>query len=151
MDCTLRLALTLTCLLLVATACGSGGLVPNLEDIFVPSLVEAFPAPQRALEGSLSVNGAAPKKLPPCSPNLNAYAERFIQTLKHECLSHFIVFGERHLNHLVDEFVDYYHTVRPHQGIENRTPIQSRDEPGSGPVRCESRLGGVLKHYYRAA
>mgnify|MGYP001822803427 CR=1 FL=1 len=64
MDCTLRLALTLTCLLLVAAGCGSGGLVPSLEDIFVPSLTEAFPAPQRALEGSLSVNGAGPTALP---------------------------------------------------------------------------------------
>ena len=74
-----------------------------------------------------------------------------MQTLKHECLNHFIVFGERHLDHLVGEFVDYYHTARPHQGLENRTPVKSRDGPGSGPIRCESRLGGVLKQYYRAA
>ncbi|MBT8207057.1 MAG: transposase [Acidimicrobiia bacterium] len=93
----------------------------------------------------------APKKLPPCSPNLNAFAERFVQTLKHECLTHFIVFGERHLNHLANEFVDYYHTARPHQGIGNATPIQSRDGPRSGPIRCNARLGGVLKHYSRAA
>ena len=105
----------------------------------------------RAFDSILNKNGAKPKKLPPCSPNLNAFAERFVQTLKHECLNHFIVFGERHLDHLVGEFVAYYHTARPHQGIGNATPIQSRDGPRVGPVRCESRLGGVLKRYYRAA
>ena len=88
----------------------------------------------RTFDAILTEKGATPKKLPPCSPNLNAFAERFVQTLKHECLNHFIVFGERHLNHLVDEFVDYYHKSRPHQGIENATPIQSRDGPGTGPV-----------------
>ena len=105
----------------------------------------------RAFDGILNENGAKPNRLPPCSPNLNAYAERFVQTLKHECLNHFIVFGERHLNYLVAEFVDHYHTARPHQGIGNATPIPCRDGPCSGPIRCESRLGGVLKHYHRAA
>ena len=62
-----------------------------------------------AFDAILRNNDAAPRKLPPCSPNLNAYAERFVQTLKHECLNHFIVFGERHLNHVVGEFVDDYH------------------------------------------
>jgi putative transposase len=61
------------------------------------------------------------------------------------------VFGERHLDHLVDEFVDHYHTARPHQGIGNRTPMRPCDGPGAGPVRCDSRLGGVLKRYYRTA
>lgn len=106
----------------------------------------------RAFDGILTEHGATPMKLPRCSPNLNAYAERFVQTLKHECLNHFIVFGERHLAHLVDEFVEYYHRVRPHQGIGNTTPIRStRASPRDGPVECESRLGGVLKHYCRAA
>jgi putative transposase len=105
----------------------------------------------RAFDVILNDSGATAKKLPPCSPNLNAFAERFVRTLKHECLNHFIVFGERHLDHLVDEFVDHYHTARPHQGIDNRTPMRPRDGPGAGPVRCDSRLGGVLKRYYRAA
>lgn len=60
-------------------------------------------------------------KLTPGSPNLNAYAERWIQSIKHECLNHFIVFGQRHLRYLIDEYVDYYHTHRPHQGIGNKT------------------------------
>ena len=56
--------------------------------------------------------------LPVRSPNLNAFAERFIQTLKLECLHHFIIFGEKHLNYLVREFIDYYHRQRPHQSKE---------------------------------
>ena len=55
------------------------------------------------------------------------------------------------MNHLIDEFVDYYHTKRPHQGIDNETPVKSGAPPGSGDVVCESKLGGVLKHYSRAA
>ena len=99
----------------------------------------------------LNERGTRPKKLPPCSPNLNAYAERFVQTLKHECLNHFIVCGVRHLNYLVAQFVDHYHVERPHQGIGNRTPIAARAGPTTGPVECVTRLGGLLKHYRRAA
>ena len=59
-----------------------------------------------AFDAILKTQGIAPKRLPIQSPNLNAYAERFIQTLKHECLNHFIILGRRHLGHLVHEFVD---------------------------------------------
>ena len=58
--------------------------------------------------------------LPVRSPNLNAYVERFIQTLKIECLSRFIILGEKQLNYLVREFVDYYHRQRPHQSKDNK-------------------------------
>ncbi len=101
--------------------------------------------------------GIKVKRLPYRSPNLNAYAERFIQSIKHECLDQFVVFGERHLDHLVREYEDYYNTVRPHQGIGNRTiGITALPPPDSGPpsaadIRCESRLGGLLRHYWREA
>jgi len=65
--------------------------------------------------------GIKVKKLPPASPNLDAFAERFVQTIKNECVDQFVVFGERHLEYLIREYEDYYNTVRPHQGIENRT------------------------------
>jgi len=53
------------------------------------------------------------------SPNLNAFVERWIQSIKHECLNHFIILGEAHLNYLVRQYVEHYHTERPHQGIGN--------------------------------
>src|SRR3954470_9790570 len=94
------------------------------------------------------------------SPNTCAFVERFIHTLGQECLDHFIVFGERHLNHLCSVFLDYYHRLRPHQSKENdllavkrrrkRQPLPPKVIPLS-EVRCEKRLGGLLRHYYRKA
>lgn len=93
------------------------------------------------------------KKLPPRSPNLNAFIERFIQTLKHECLGHFVILGQKHLDYLAAAFVEYYHTHRPHQAMENKPLLRLTDaDPGGhGEVACEERLGGLLKHYYRKA
>ena len=97
------------------------------------------------------------KKLPPLSPNLNAFAEQYVQTVQTECLNHFVVFGQRHLEHLLREFEAFYNTVRPHQGLRNRTiGVTSLPVPGSGPptlgeVECESPLGGLLRHYHRKA
>lgn len=89
-------------------------------------------------------------------PVLNANVEWFIQTIQIECLNHFLVFGEKHFNYLAREFVRSYHQCRPRQGIENRV-IDSADdeEPPSvlslTEVQCETRLGGLLRHDYRAA
>jgi putative transposase len=97
------------------------------------------------------------KRVGPRAPNMNAYAERFVQTLRNECLDHFLILGEKHLAHIVKEFVTYYNENRPHQGKGNRPlPDADTDEPPirtfpSGEVKCRERLGGLLKHYYRAA
>ncbi|WP_442482194.1 integrase core domain-containing protein [Aeoliella sp. SH292] len=86
------------------------------------------------------------------APNENAYIERFVQTIKQECLDHFLVFEEKHFNYLVREVVRYYHECRPHQGLENQVIAKVEPPPMvAGKVECESRLGGLLKHYYRAA
>jgi putative transposase len=101
------------------------------------------------------------------SPNTVAFVERFNQTLRQELLDHFIVFGERHLNHLISVFIDFYHRFRPHQAKENKplvpvsaarkrsgTKRRTPPEPACIPlpeIRCEMRLGGLLKHYYRKA
>jgi putative transposase len=99
--------------------------------------------------------GAKVKRLPYASPNLNAHAERVIQSIKHECLNHFVVFGQRHLDHLVREYEEHYNEERPHQGVGNR-PLSVVPKPGSGSpdpesVECDSRLGGLLRHYRREA
>jgi putative transposase len=80
-----------------------------------------------------------------------------VQTLKQECLDHFLVVGERHLAHLVKEFVEHYHEERPHQALCNVPLSEAGDDTPkvlrfpSGEVRYRERLGGLLKHYYRAA
>jgi len=90
----------------------------------------------------------------PRAPNLNAHCERWIQSLRHECLDHFVVFGESHLRHVVNEYVAHYLDERPHQSLGNRPPCGTGPPPGKGSaesVVCQQRLGGLLKHYRRAA
>ncbi|MCC6679480.1 MAG: transposase [Phycisphaeraceae bacterium] len=81
---------------------------------------------------------------------MNAYAERWCQSLQVECLDHFIVLGEKHLNYLVSEYVAHYHKERPHQTLGNAPPM-GLGLPGEGEVVCRERLGGLLRHYYRKA
>ena len=91
-------------------------------------------------------------KLPPKSPNLSPHAERFVRSIKSECLNRMIFFGGRHLRCVIDEYVQHYHTERNHQGIGNRL-IEGRDEgvENTGPVVARTRVGGMLKYYHRAA
>ena len=76
--------------------------------------------------------------------------------MKHECLDHFVVFGEGHLRHLVREFMDYYHRWRPHQALGNLPPAMEKppdpiETIDPGQVVVHERLGGLLKHYERRA
>ena len=91
-------------------------------------------------------------KLPPRSPNLNAYAERFVRTIKESCLDRLILFGEDSLRKAIREFVAHYHLERNHQGLGNRliTP-EATPENSSGTIRRRQRLGGMLNYYHSAA
>jgi len=109
----------------------------------------------REFDEALRDAGITPHPLPIRSPNLNAYAERWVQTLKHECLDHFIVFGPAHLDRLIGAFVEYYHHRRPHQGLGGRTIIDAPPPPHHGPTGLEAcierreSLGGRLVGYER--
>ena len=85
------------------------------------------------------------------APNCNAYAERFVRSIKEECLARVIPLGERHLRRTIAEFVTHYHAERNHQGIGNELiqPLGPADHQGR--VRRRQRIGGVLNYYYRAA
>jgi hypothetical protein len=91
-------------------------------------------------------------RLPPRSPNLNAFAERFVRSINEECLSRMIFFGPASLQHAVRQFMAHYHTERNHQGLENQVP-----QPASvtalphHPVQRRQRLAGTLSYYHRAA
>jgi len=98
----------------------------------------------------LESDGLRPKKLIPVSPNLNAYCERFVQILKHECLDHFVVVNQKQLDYIVREFLVHYHDERPHQGLEN-VPPSGLPVVSDGEIVCRERLGGLLKHYERLA
>ena len=94
-----------------------------------------------------------PVRLPPRSPNLNAYAERFILSVKSECLDRMILFGETALRHVLKEYAAHYHFERNHQGIGNNLIFsQAAPEKSSEQaIECRERLDGLLKFYHRRA
>ena len=102
---------------------------------------------------TLATEGVKCLRLPPRSPNLNAFAERWVRSVKSECLSHFILFGEASLRHALKNFCEHYHAERNHQGKANRLlfPRTAPPERDRGGVRCQERLGGLLKYYHREA
>jgi putative transposase len=90
-------------------------------------------------------------RLPPMSPDLNAYAERFVRSVKEEALSKLVLFGEDSLRRALDELLSHYHEERNHQGVGNVLLFPSREPTNEGLVECEGRLGGLLEFYHRAA
>lgn len=102
-------------------------------------------------DAGVSVEPTAPR-----APNQNAFVERWIGSIRGECLNRFIVFGLGHLDHITSSYVDYYHLARPHQRKENKPLLGVWPEvdapPASGQeIDCREWLGGVLKHYERKA
>jgi len=92
--------------------------------------------------------------LPARSPNLNAFAERWVKSVKDECLSKLILFGEASLRRTLREYVVHYHVERNHQGKDNVLlfPVATKAmNHGDGSVGCKERLGGLLKYYHREA
>jgi transposase InsO family protein len=85
------------------------------------------------------------------APNANAYAERFVRSIKQECLDRLIPLGERHFRRAVAEFVAHYHRERNHQGLGNELIERPHAESRVGRVRRSQRLGGLLNYYARAA
>jgi hypothetical protein len=105
-----------------------------------------------AFDELLASEGIQSLKLPPRCPNLNAFAEPWARSVREECLSKLILFGERSLHRALTEFVAHYHSERNHQGKLN--PLLFPSPVTIMPrriVRCRKRLGGLLRYYCRAA
>jgi len=82
----------------------------------------------------------------------NAFAERWVRSIKTECLSKLILFGEASLRRSVTQFMEHYHLERPHQGKGNQLLFPAPVSPGhAGRIKCHERLGGLLKFYQHAA
>ena len=100
--------------------------------------------------------GCRVKPTAPRAPNQNAFIERWVKSIKIECLRFFMVFGKKHLDHLVTSYVSFYNEFRPHQALENR-PLTGKwsdeDEPltEDQQIICHESLGGILRHYERVA
>ena len=105
-----------------------------------------------SLTGLVRYAGVRGIKLPAHSPDLNAYAERFVLSIKSECLNKLVLLGEQHLRRAVNEFFQHYHLERNHQGLDSRlltAPSESRND--NAPIARRKRLGGLLNYYYRRA
>ena len=110
------------------------------------------PLSTRGFGEILEGGGVQPIRLPPKSPHLNAYAERFVRSIQEECLSRVVPLGEGHLRLLVGEYVDHDHRERNHQGLDNQL-LQRPPPPVSlaADVQRRERLGGWLNFYHREA
>ena len=96
--------------------------------------------------------GVKPTRLPARSPNLNAYAERWILSAKSEALDHLILLNERQVRRVLNAYLAHYHGERAHQGLDGQIiePSQPAGSTPSGEVLRRTRLGGLLSFYYSA-
>jgi len=103
-----------------------------------------------AFDALLKASGREPLLLPPRSPNLNAYCERFMRSITEEALGHMVMLGEPALFYVIHEYLAHYHTERNPQGLTNRL-ITPEPDLGSqtGQVRRRERLDGLLHYDYR--
>jgi putative transposase len=85
------------------------------------------------------------------APNANAYAERWVRSVREECLDHLLLINERHAEHVLREYGQYYNRARPHQGLRQQIPEAVHQHPDQGAVRRRDVLGGLLHDYYREA
>ena len=99
----------------------------------------------------LKQRGVKVLRLPAKGPNLNAFAERFVLSIKTECLNRMVPLGEAHLRRALTEFVLHYHRERNHQGLDNALIAAEGDQDGHGQVVRRERLGGLLSFYHRGA
>ena len=106
-----------------------------------------------AFQQIIDAAGVQRVPLPPRSPNLNAYAERWVRSIKEECRARVILFGEASLRHVLTQYVAHFHHERNHQGKGNVLlfPSISQDTERQGPIQCRERLGGLLKYYTHEA
>jgi hypothetical protein len=114
-------------------------------------LMDRDPLYTTAFRELLRSAGVTPIRLPANSPNLNAYAERFVRSIKSECLGKLVLLGENHLRTAVREYVTHYHTERNHQGLESRLIEPPANAAGAGPIFSRERIGGLLRFYHRQA
>ena len=85
------------------------------------------------------------------APNANSHAERWVRSVRTESLDKLLIVSQSHLRSVMSEYVVYYNTARPHQGIDLQTPICQTTQSRDGPIRCRNVLGGIIHDYYRKA
>jgi putative transposase len=104
-----------------------------------------------AFDAVLASEGIEVVHTPVRAPRANAYAERWVRSVREECLDQLIVVNEAHLKAVLREYEHFFNTARPHQGIGQKIPDPPPESSISGKVKRRDLLGGVLHDYYRAA
>lgn len=105
----------------------------------------------KAFRDTLAAMRVKVVRLPARSPDLNAYAERFVLSIKSECLNRLILFSPAQLQAAIESYVEHYEVERTHQGLANRLTSAQAPANSDAPIQCRHRLGGLLKYYYRQA
>ncbi|MCW2914258.1 MAG: integrase, partial [Actinomycetia bacterium] len=107
----------------------------------------------RAFDEVLAASSIRVVKTPPRSPRANAYAERFVGTLRRECLDHLLIYGERHLRRVLADYEQHYKAYRPHQARNRRPPLHNPDEPLdlTAAIKRSTTVAGLIHEYRRAA
>ena len=105
----------------------------------------------RSADALLEDVGTKVIRLPARSPDLNGYAERWIGSLRQECLDRIIILNEAHLRWVLGEYVRYYNERRPHQSLQHLPPEALAEYPGQGEVVRRPVVGGIINDYYRLA
>jgi transposase InsO family protein len=114
-------------------------------------LCDRDPKWSTGVEQWLATAGVRVVRTPPAAPNCNAYAERFVRSVKEECLDRIVPLGEWHLRKALHEFATHYHVERNHQGLANELIDRPPALRPTGGVRRRQRMGGILSYYYRSA
>ena len=98
-------------------------------------------------------NGMRIIKTPVRSPRANSFAERYVGTLRRECLDHLLIYGERHLRQILAEYSRHYNEHRPHQSREQRPPLHEPGQTIDVTARIKRRqvVHGLISEYSRAA
>lgn len=105
-----------------------------------------------AFDEAFAAAGTTVIKTPVRAPRANAFAERWVRTVRSECTDRLLIVGERHLRAVLGEYAEHYNRHRPHRALVLAAPRQRSDQaPLEGPVHCRSILGGLLNEYHRAA
>ena|SRR5579859_946885 len=104
-----------------------------------------------AFETVFAAEGIETVLTPYRAPNANAFAERWVRSVRQECLDRLLIINQVHLRRVRREYVDYYNQARPNQGLKQQSPIPFSCGPVTGPIVCRDVLGGILHDYRRAA
>ncbi len=104
-----------------------------------------------AFETVFAAEGSETVLTPDRAPNANAFAERWVRSVRQECLDRLLIINQAHLRRVLREYVDYYDTARPHQGLDQQAPIPFPRGSTTGPISRRDVLGGILHDYRRQA